>query len=186
MSVETKTETPYENLTFNISSRLQTNSEFSTFYWCFVGAGSNGTNACCMCGDQCSQSDWTTHVLVENECDSCEYRCLLVINQVSYMKYNGGKIFSGLKYWGGNTTLAIRHLKVIQQVKPEPPPQTKPTTQTHQSHHLYFIVGSGAGIIVIIFITIAVVYRIRCHNNNNPRYFRFQDTVQPSPSPSRK
>ena len=169
-----------ENSTLDIPSELITNSDYSTFYWCFE---SNSTTACCTCGEQCPESGWTTHRLIKNTCNSCEYKCLLTINPVS-MKYNGGKIISGLRYFGHNTTLAIRQLEVIP-TQIETPSQTEPPSITRQSYRIYYLVGSGAGVIVIIFLAIGVACKIKCGNNNS-NYHHIRTAVVPSPSPNRK
>ena len=169
-----------ENSTLDILSKQITNSDISTFYWCFE---SNSTTACCTCGEQCSESSWTTRPLVKNTCNSCQYKCLLTIDPVS-MKYNGGKIISGLRYFGRNATLAIRQFEVIPS-QTEPSSQTESPTRTRQSYRIYYLVGSGAGVIFIIFLAIGVACKIKCGNNNSS-YHHIRTAVVPSPSPNRK
>ena len=93
-----KYETLDENSTLIILSELFTDSFYNTFYWCFVGADSSSRIACCTCGEQCSQSDWFTHLLAENTCDSCEYKCSLTVNPLS-IYYNGGTFFGYVRVY---------------------------------------------------------------------------------------
>ena len=144
------------------------------FYWCFE---SNSTSTCCTCGEQCSEGGWTTYLLVKNTCYSCEYKCSLTIDPVS-MKYNGGKIISGLRYFGHNATLAIRQLEVIPSPT-EPPSQTELPSKTHQSYLIYYFVASGVGIIVIIFLTkiiVDVYNKIKVHHKSG--YLQLKGTVK--------
>ena len=138
----------HENSTLNITTKLLTNSYFSEFYWCFNGAGSSSTNACCTCGNQCSQSNWTTHLITKNTCDSCEYSCLLIVNPVS-MKYNGGTFFTSISYFGRNATITIINITVIPQ---------EHATVKQGSHLIYYLIGLGVGIIVAIFLAIGVIH----------------------------
>ena len=140
--------TLHENSTLNITSKLLTNSDHSTFHWCFNGAGSSSTNACCTCGDHCSQSNWTTHLITKNTCSNCEYSCLLIVNPVS-MKYNGGTFFTGISYFGQNATITITNITVIQQ---------EHATVKQGSHLIYYLIGLGVGTIVAIFLAIGVIY----------------------------
>ena len=154
-----------ESSILNISSVLVTNSEFSTFYWCFE---SNSTSACCTCGEQCFENGWTTYLLDKNTCSSCEYRCLLTINPIT-MKYNGGKIISSLRYFGRNATLAVTQLEVI-------PLQTERPSKTRQSYRNYYLVGSGAGVAVIILLITVVVYKIKVHHKS--RYLQLMSAEE--------
>ena len=171
----TKYEILDENSTLNITSVLRSaSSEFSTFHWCFE---SNSTTACCECGEQCSESGWTTRLLIKNTCSSCEYKCLLTINPVT-IKYNGGKIIRMLRYFGRNATLGVTQLEVI------PSRQTERSSKTRPSYRLYYLVGSGAVVVVIAFLAVVVACKIKCCNK--PVYHQLHTSVVPSPSPNRK
>ena len=148
VSSDIENRTLHEKSTLNITSKVLSNSDYSKFYWCFDGADSSSTNACCTCGHHCSQSDWTTHLITENTCDSCEYSCLLIVNPVS-MKYNGGTFFTGISYFGQNATITITNITVIPQ---------EHATVKQGSHLIYYLIGLGVGIIVAIFLAIGVIY----------------------------
>ena len=121
---------------------------------------------------------------------------MLIVNPVS-MKYNGGKFFSYMSFFGNNATIAITKVEVrLQQedlsTQTDPPSQTEQSShtgqssQTDQSHHTYYIIGSGVGIIVIIFLVIGVVKAKELHYCSNSRFHPCHENVQPSPVPSRK
>ena len=166
-----------ENSSFTFPTSLDADSEFSKLYWCFVGADSNSTNACCTCGDRCSQSDWTTQPINKNTCDSCQYQCMLIVNPVS-MKYNGGTFISGISYFGQNATLAIKNITVISQ---------QHGSGKQEPNLLYYLIGSGVGIIVIILLAVSVVYKINKHHCcSKTSYHQLVTAVEQCPSPSRK
>ena len=81
------------------------------------------------------------------------------------MKYNGGKIISGLRYYGHNATFSIRQLEVMPS-QTGPPSQTERPSKTHQSYMIYYLDGSLAGIFVMIFLIIVVLYKIKVHHKS--------------------
>ena len=82
---------------------------------------------------------------------------MLIVNPVS-MKYNGGKFFSRMSYFGNNATINITHIVVIPQgnatVNPKEHATVNPkehTTVKQRSHLIFYLIGLGVGIIVAIF-----------------------------------
>ena len=115
---------------------------------------------------------------------------MLIVNPVS-MKYNSGKFFSHMSYFGNNATITITKIEVRLQdedssTQTEPPPQTEQSSQTDHSHHAYYIIGSGVGIIVIIFLVIGIVKAKELHYCSNSRFHQCNENVQPSPVSSGK